>query len=128
LKDLKPYAKSDGIRFLGGIYEEELLQVIRLKSHLFIHGHSVGGTNPSLIEAMASSNLIAAHSNQFNKAVLGKNAVYFADSKELEIIFRINYMLNLDVDSMKKGVFKSWERNFTWPAITQKYIKIITQV
>lgn len=128
LKDLKPYAKYDGIRFLGGIYEEELLQVIRLKAHLFIHGHSVGGTNPSLIEAMASSNLIAAHFNQFNKAVLGTNAVYFSHSKELEMIFRSDYLLNLDVDSMKKGVFKSWERDFTWPAIAQKYTQIIAQV
>ena len=45
--------------------------------HMYFHGHSVGGTNPSLLEAMASEDLIAAHNNPFNKSVLHSDAFYF---------------------------------------------------
>ena len=49
----------------------------------YIHGHSVGGTNPSLLEAMASKNLIVAHDNPFNKEVCNRFAHYFSNSTDL---------------------------------------------
>ena len=57
------------IRFLGGIYNLEHLNNLRYFSNLYFHGHSVGGTNPSLLEAMASNAMIIAHDNHFNKAI-----------------------------------------------------------
>lgn len=62
---------------MGGIYNLEHLNNLRYYSKLYFHGHSVGGTNPSLLEAMASQALIAAHNNDFNKGVLKENAFYF---------------------------------------------------
>ena len=50
---------------------------LRLHCDLYFHGHSVGGTNPSLLEAMACSCFIVAHNNPFNKGVLGDDALYF---------------------------------------------------
>lgn len=71
------FQNNENIRFLGGIYNIEHLNNLRYFSNLYFHGHSVGGTNPSLLEAMASKALIIAHHNDFNKGILVKNAFYF---------------------------------------------------
>jgi len=71
------FKKQDKIRFLGGIYNLEHLDNLRYFSKLYFHGHSVGGTNPSLLEAMASKALIVAHNNDFNKGILKNNSFYF---------------------------------------------------
>lgn len=68
------------LRFLGAIYDIEKLNNLRHYSNLYFHGHTVGGTNPSLLEAMASDCLICANNNEFNSAILGSDAYYFSDS------------------------------------------------
>lgn len=77
---LKRKYQQAGIRFTEAIYDPFLLNNLRHFSHLYFHGHSVGGTNPSLLEAMACSCTIAAHDNIFNKAILQEEGYYFADA------------------------------------------------
>jgi glycosyltransferase involved in cell wall biosynthesis len=77
------YASGKHIRFLGAIYNLEELNNLRYYSNLYFHGHSVGGTNPSLLEAMASQAVICAHDNIFNRAVLGENGFYFSDAADI---------------------------------------------
>ncbi|NNF02276.1 MAG: DUF1972 domain-containing protein [Bacteroidia bacterium] len=82
------YEKYNGekIRFLGGIYDINKLDNLRYFSNIYFHGHSVGGTNPSLLEAMASSALICANENEFNRGVLGVDGLYFDDHKDVSKI------------------------------------------
>jgi glycosyltransferase involved in cell wall biosynthesis len=68
---------SPAIKFSDAIYDQSELNNLRYFSELYFHGHSVGGTNPSLLEAMACGCRIAAHSNRFNKSVLQDEADYF---------------------------------------------------
>lgn len=72
-----------GVRFLGGIYQKPVLDALRHHTRLYLHGHSVGGTNPSLLEAMACGTLIAAHDNPFNRAVLRDSALFFQDPESV---------------------------------------------
>jgi hypothetical protein len=65
------------------------------------HGHSVGGTNPALLEAMACNCRIAAHNNIFNKAVLGEDADYFSNERDLAAI--INAAINTVVVDQRKA-------------------------
>lgn len=74
---------ADQVRFLGGIYDFEQLNSLRANAQLYFHGHSVGGTNPSLLEAMACEVPICAHDNVFNRSVLAENAHYFLDSSAI---------------------------------------------
>lgn len=74
------YGDDRNIRFVGGIYDFRKLNSIRHYSYAYFHGHSVGGTNPSLLEAMASGCFILAHDNIFNRAVLGENALYYGST------------------------------------------------
>ena len=71
---------------IGPIYNNPLLlQSYRLACSVYIHGHSAGGTNPSLVEAMASEKPILAHNNVFNRETTGNLAFYFSNSAELAL-------------------------------------------
>ena len=74
------YAGRERIVLRGAIFDADRLNSLRRHANLYFHGHSVGGTNPALLEAMAAGARIAAHDNMFNRAVLGNNAGYFADA------------------------------------------------
>lgn len=76
-------ALKKNVKFPGGIYDFKTIDSIRYYSYAYFHGHSVGGTNPSLLEAMASRCFIMAHGNQFNRAVLKENALYYSSAEEL---------------------------------------------
>lgn len=71
------------IQFIGGIYEIETLNNLRFYSNIYFHGHTVGGTNPSLLEAMASNSLICANDNGFNRYILGDDAIYFNEMNDV---------------------------------------------
>jgi glycosyltransferase involved in cell wall biosynthesis len=74
---------DNSIKYLGFVSGIENLNSFRNFSNLYFHGHSVGGTNPSLLEAMASNSLICAHDNVFNKSILNKDGYYFNSSSEI---------------------------------------------
>lgn len=86
---LQKYSATN-IRFVGPVYDKPLLDTLRQCSAYYFHGHSVGGTNPSLLEAMAGRCSIIAHDNVYNKSVLNGNALFFAGTDELkEILLNI---------------------------------------
>jgi len=69
--------------FVEAIYNESLLHTLRYFCKAYFHGHSVGGTNPSLLEAMAAGAMIIAHDNPFNRYVLKGNALFFQSSGDI---------------------------------------------
>jgi glycosyltransferase involved in cell wall biosynthesis len=123
---LKKY-REDKIRFLGGIYNPKLLNNLRFHAALYIHGHSAGGTNPSLLEAMAASARICAHDNVFNKSILAKDALYFRDSESLTVILN-------QVDEEKQwgqkiqSNLRKIEETFNWPKIIDQYFELFTNI
>src|SRR5476649_1650909 len=78
------FKNDDRIQFKGSIFETPKVRSLQNNSYLYFHGHSVGGTNPSLLEAMASEALIAAHNNPFNQAVLSTDAFYFSNPADVK--------------------------------------------
>ncbi|MGN8069071.1 DUF1972 domain-containing protein [Mucilaginibacter sp. 22184] len=77
------FAYYPNIKFCGGIYNMNKLNNLRYYSNLYFHGHTVGGTNPSLLEAMASNSLICSNDNKFNRAILENDALYFSDADDV---------------------------------------------
>lgn len=121
LKD--KFLRHKNIRFLGAIYDLDFLNHLRHYSQLYFHGHSVGGTNPSLLEAMGSNALIAAHSNIFNKAILENDAFYFKSIEEVsELILTVekNQHLNKTANNINKI-----EKQYNWNTINEKYINYL---
>lgn len=77
------YGNEKSVRFVGGIYDFKKLDSVRHFSKAYFHGHSVGGTNPSLLEAMAAGCFVFAHDNIFNRAVLKTNALYYPTTEKV---------------------------------------------
>lgn len=80
---------SKNIVYLGPIYNKEKLFKICKSCDFYIHGHSVGGTNPTLIEALSLKKPVISFKTFFNSEVLGKNAIYFKNKDELEKIIKL---------------------------------------
>ncbi|WP_331311858.1 DUF1972 domain-containing protein [Methylobacterium oryzae] len=76
-------AGGPDVIFAGAIYEAERVAALRFHARFHIHGHTVGGTNPSLVEALGAGSPILAHDNPFNRWVAGPQALYFGDETEL---------------------------------------------
>ncbi|WP_339835453.1 DUF1972 domain-containing protein [uncultured Maribacter sp.] len=112
------YAEDKRIKFLGGIYNNEHLDNLRYYSNLYFHGHSVGGTNPSLLEAMACGSLIIAHDNLFNKSILINDAFYFLNSEDVKC--HLSKSKDKFQDKIQNNI-KKIELEFSWPIINGKY-------
>lgn len=116
------YKEHSNIRFLGGIYNLEHLNNLRFFSNIYFHGHSVGGTNPSLLEAMSSQALIAAHCNDFNKGVLNNNAYYFSSAEEVKKI--LNTVKKSNNLQMIQNNYKAIKNHFNWRTINEQYLQL----
>jgi len=118
----KKYA-SALIQFPGAIYHQSTINALRHFSSIYFHGHSVGGTNPSLLEAMACGCNIAAHNNEFNKAILGDDTKYFSnilDVKEI-IIHPFQQKVNSQHGQNNIGKIKTI---YNWKKIIDDYENI----
>lgn len=76
-------AGDERIRLLGGVYDQVLLDALYAHAHTYVHGHSVGGTNPSLLRAMGAGTATIAFDVDFNREVLADDAWTFRDAVEL---------------------------------------------
>lgn len=110
------------IKFVGTLYNQELLKYVRENAFAYLHGHEVGGTNPSLLEAMASTKLNLLLDVGFNREVGRKNALYWNKS-EKSLSKLINSLENRKVEdihfqtSSKEYIAKY----FSWNVIVNKY-------
>jgi len=108
------------IRFPGAIYDKNVLNNLRYFSKLYFHGHSVGGTNPSLLEAMACGCNIAAHRNIFNEAVLQNEADYFSSDNEIRDILDSSPDENI-IKRRKEINMERIKTIYTWEKIITRY-------
>lgn len=119
--------QSDKINFLGGKYDQLLLDNLRYHSNIYFHGHSVGGTNPSLLESMASSALICAHNNDFNRSVLGDDALYFANSEDVTRVINCTEK-NIDNDQKIANNTKKIKEQYLWENIVSNYQSFFKEI
>jgi glycosyltransferase involved in cell wall biosynthesis len=111
---------DEKIRFVGAIYDKNLLNNLRYFSKLHFHGHSVGGTNPSLLEAMACRCNVAAHNNIFNQSILENDAVYFSNSQQVSsILDSENY--KQESSTRKENNLKKIVELYNWEKIVEAY-------
>ena len=77
-------AASDEVVFLGAVYDPQVLAPLRAHAIGYLHGHTVGGTNPSLVEALAAGNAVIAQDNAYNRWVAQGAALYFTDAADVD--------------------------------------------
>lgn len=116
-KKLRSTYESEQVRFLGPVYDMTKLNSLRYFSQFYFHGHSVGGTNPSLLEAMASRALIVAHDNVFNKTVTGNDAFYFSSATDIAAIID-GPVKKQDCAAMLNNNMDRVNNEYSWQKIT----------
>lgn len=113
--------KDKRVRFVGPIYDSQELISLRYYCRAYVHGHSVGGTNPSLLEAMGCSNLIVAHDNPFNREVLDDSGLYFDSPLSLSRILTEIECERIQRDSLRKRAQARASKYYSWSLITSTY-------
>ena len=116
------YKNNDQIRFIGGIYEKSKLDALRKFSSIYFHGHTVGGTNPSLLEAMALGCFISHHNNVFNNSVMKNNVLAFNNYSDVSNIineFEKN-MIN-DISVIRNTNVSTVVKDYSWQKIVGEH-------
>lgn len=119
------YAHNQTIRFIGGIYDINILNNLRYFSKLYFHGHTVGGTNPSLLEAMGSGAYICANDNLFNRAILEEDACYFTSAIDVR-----NALEKYDSSNRNKVIqnnFTKVRELYNWDRIVSQYEELFNK-
>lgn len=118
-------AASDEVVFLGSVYDNAVVQSLRLHSLAYLHGHTVGGTNPSLVEAMAAGNPIIAHDNQYNRWVAQDGALYFCDAAEADA--HITELLSNSAlrNALATASRRRHAEEFTWEHVAGQYESLL---
>ncbi len=116
---------SDDVVFLGAIYDKSEVEALRFHSAAYLHGHTVGGTNPSLVEAMAAGNPIIAHDNPYNRWVAQTAAVYFTSEDDVsngldEILASQDQLAQMRAASRDRH-----SAEFTWEYVAGQYEELL---
>ncbi|PZQ87807.1 MAG: glycosyl transferase [Leifsonia xyli] len=120
-------AASDEVSFLGSVYEPEQVAALRFHGIGYLHGHTVGGTNPSLVEALAAGNPVIAHDNPYNRWVAGDAALYFRDAAEATE--RMDALLD-DAEQRARLADAARARHaeeFTWEHVAGEYERLLAR-
>lgn len=119
---------QDGKRIIitGPIYDQERLLSIRCGCKAYLHGHSVGGTNPSLLEAMSSGNAVIAHDNVFNREVCSDTALYFRDASTLAVIMNKREQTPSDFANLGRKAKARVSAHYKWDDVVAEHEELFT--
>jgi len=115
---------SGEVVFVGAVYDQERLKALRYYSLAYIHGHRVGGTNPSLVEALAAGNAVIAHDNRYNRWVAGDSAIYFSSADDLDRILGDLLVDDTHLVELRLAAKKRVDNELNWPSVFAKYEKL----
>jgi glycosyltransferase involved in cell wall biosynthesis len=122
---LQDQFKSDRVIFLGDIYDTTELNSLRFGCKAYIHGHSIGGTNPSLLEAMGNGNVVICHDNPFNREVTDNAQLYFSDPGECaDLIREVDEMPEENREIYAKKSMSRIREYYNWDNILDKYLTL----
>lgn len=121
LRRITGFDKDKRVKFVGTVYDQDLLKYIRNQAFAYIHGHEVGGTNPGLLEALAQTNLNLIFNVDFNHQVAQETALYWnkEDGNLSGLIDSVDGQVSFeDLGNAAKANMKE---NYTWEKIVGEY-------
>ncbi|TPE48178.1 DUF1972 domain-containing protein [Amaricoccus solimangrovi] len=112
---------NDYVHFPGGIYDKPMLGSLRYHARAYVHGHQVGGTNPSLVEALGAGSAVLAHDNRFNRWTTGRRQFYFRSEEDCaEMIARLARD-DAAIAEARDAARERFETHFQWGRILRSY-------
>ena len=123
LKNRFHFENDHRIKFVDGIYDQELLKKIRENAYGYIHGHSVGGTNPSLLEALGTLDLCLLYDVGFNREVGENGALYWTleNGSLKNLIEKADIMTPDEIKRLGSIAHKRIKEFYTWQRINSQY-------
>jgi glycosyltransferase involved in cell wall biosynthesis len=119
------YGKYANITLLDPIYNQRELDILRGNCFVYVHGHSAGGTNPSLVEAMYLELPVIAYNVAYNRTTTEGKALYFKSA--IELVKIINTKKVNELRSVGEAMKEIADRRYTWKIIANKYAFLITK-
>ena len=121
LRNKTGFDQDKRIKFVGTVYDQELLKYIRNQAFAYIHGHEVGGTNPGLLEALAQTDLNLVLDVDFNHQVAKETAFYWqkADASLVALIDQVD--MKADFSQLGQAAKENMKENYTWEKIVGEY-------
>ena len=121
LRQKTNFDRDERIKFVGTVYDQDLLKYIRNQAFAYIHGHEVGGTNPGLLEALAQTDLNLVLDVDFNRQVAKGTAFYWqkADASLVELIDQVD--MKVDFSQLGQAAKENMKENYTWEKIVGEY-------
>lgn len=119
------FSQDKRIKFVGTVYDQELLKKIRENAYAYFHGHSVGGTNPSLLEALGSTKLNLLYDVGFNREVAENRALYWTleDGNLAKLIDQSDSMDEEELEEMGQKAKQRIKDEYSWKYICQRYLE-----
>lgn len=126
LKTSTGFDKDKRIKFIGSIYDQDALMYFRKNAFCYIHGHSAGGTNPSLLEALSITNVNILFNAVYNVEVGFTGALYFSKRENdlKTLIEKVDKFNAYEIDRYGKLAKKRIKDEYTWDIVVDKYKKI----
>ena len=120
------FRKDERIKFVGTVYDQELLKKIRENAYGYFHGHEVGGTNPSLLEALGSTRLNLLLDVGFNREVAEEAAVYWTkeEGNLATLIDKSDKMSEAEIEEYGVKAKNRISEAYSWEFITEEYLKV----
>lgn len=114
-------AASQDVLFVGAIFDPAIVQPLRFHSALYLHGHTVGGTNPSLVEALGAGNAVLAHDNVYNRWTAGAGQAYFTTAEDVEAALDDIFESPERLAEMSASARERYLAGLTWHQIGEQY-------
>ncbi|NOV00013.1 beta 1-4 rhamnosyltransferase Cps2T [Paenibacillus planticolens] len=126
LSERTQFNKDQRIKFVGTVYDQQLLKKIRELAYGYLHGHEVGGTNPSLLEALASTKLNLLLDVNFNKEVALDGAVYFnkQEGSFAALVNQVDQYSSPMIDGLSKKAKQRINEEYSWLKIVNEYERL----
>jgi glycosyltransferase involved in cell wall biosynthesis len=118
-RQVKALSGRNGIEVIEPVYDNEVLTVLRSNCFCYVHGNSVGGTNPALLESMATCPRILAIDVPFSREVLGGTGYYFAPDGLAESLRTV-----LDAPDQSAGMQERARSRYDWEAVADSYVRL----
>ena len=118
------FDKDPRVKFVGTVYDQELLKYIREHAFAYLHGHEVGGTNPSLLEALSSTKLNLLLDVGFNREVGEDGVMYWKKDELAQIIDKAEQLDNTAIEKLDYQSSQRINQSFTWEKIVSEYEKV----
>ena len=121
LREKTAFDQDERIKFVGTVYDQELLKYIRNHAFAYLHGHEVGGTNPGLLEALAQTDLNLVLGVDFNRQVAKETALYWKKEKNSLADLLNQVDSQNDFSDFGQVAKQNMKDNYTWEKIVREY-------